>query len=133
MASAAAQDDMCGDLPIAPEMPTLADMQQKPPAEALAAKRAAFADIKRWQGALKTYRDCLDATVDTDNRQLGETQRSDKPDTKKIAKLRQNLVDLKNAWDASVDDEERVVNQWNAAGTAFCLRADVDRSTCPKR
>ncbi|MGH6876034.1 MAG: hypothetical protein ACREHV_01515 [Rhizomicrobium sp.] len=128
-----AAQQMCGDPPIAPELPSVADMQQKSPAEAAAARNGAFADIKRWQGQLKSYRECLNATVDTDKRDLGEAQRADKPDTKKMTKLQQEITDAGHAWDASVDDEERVVNQWNAAGTAFCLRADTDHATCPKR
>ncbi|HEY6578241.1 MAG TPA: hypothetical protein VIY09_02885 [Rhizomicrobium sp.] len=131
-AGAGAQE-MCGELPIAPELPSVADMQQKSPADAAAARHGAFADIRRWQGQLKSYRDCINATVDTDKRNLGEVQRSDKPDAKKTAKLQQEITDSGHAWDASVDEEERVVNQWNAAGTAFCLRTDVDHSTCPKR
>jgi hypothetical protein len=131
--SAAAQDNMCGYLPIAPEIPSAADMTQKSPADAAAARHGAFLDIKRWQGQLKSYRDCLNATADTDQRKLGEAQRSDKPDKDKMAKLQADMTNAKHAWDASVDEEERVVNQWNAAGTAFCLRADVDHASCPKR
>ncbi|HTT85535.1 MAG TPA: hypothetical protein VMF67_18815 [Rhizomicrobium sp.] len=129
---AAAAQDLCGDLPIGPEMPAPADIQRKSAADANAAQHNAFLDIKRWQGALKSYRDCLNASVDTDRRDMGEIQRSDKPDDKKISKLKQELDDLGHAWDASVDEEERVVNQFHAVQVAYCGRNDVNRSICPK-
>ncbi|MGH6889993.1 MAG: hypothetical protein ACREHF_12500 [Rhizomicrobium sp.] len=129
--SAAAQG-MCGDPPIAPMIPSPADMRNKPAADAEAARNAAFQDIRRWQGALKSYRACLVATVDTDKRNIGEVARSDKPDKDKIASLQKEITASNAAYDSSVDDEERVVNQWNAAGTAYCLRSGVDHATCPK-
>jgi hypothetical protein len=129
---AAAQDEMCGDLPIGPVIPAPADILKKSPTDADTAQHGAFLDIKRWQGSLKSYRDCLNATVDTDNRDAGEIQRSDKPDTKKLDKLKQALDDLKHACDASVDEEERVVNQFHAVQVAYCSRTDVNRAVCPK-
>jgi hypothetical protein len=89
-------------------------------------------DIKRWQGQLKSYRDCLNATVDTDKRDLGEMQRSDKPDKDKMAKMQADITNAGYAWDVSVDEEERVVNQFHAAQVAYCTRTDVDRASCPK-
>lgn len=132
LTGAAAAQEMCGDPPIAPVIPSPTDMRQKPPADAAAARNAAFAEIRKWQGALKSYRDCLVATVNTDKRDAGEVARSDKPDKDKIAKLQKEIAASNQAFDASVDEEERVVNQWNAAGTAYCLRSGVDRSSCPK-
>jgi hypothetical protein len=131
---AAAQDDMCGDLPIGPVIPGASDIQGKSPADAAAAQHTAFLDIKRWQAALKSYRDCLNATDTTDQRELGEAQRGtgDKTDTKKIDKLTAALANLKQAWDASVDDEERVVNQFHTMQVAYCGRTDVNRASCPK-
>jgi hypothetical protein len=128
----AAQDNLCGDLPIGPVLPSPADIQKKSPADADAAQHGGFLDIKRWQGSLKAYRDCLNATDDTDRREIGEAQRSDKPDTKKIDKLNAAIGNLKQAWDASVDEEERVVNQFHAMQVAYCSRSDVDRASCPK-
>jgi hypothetical protein len=128
----AAQDDMCGDLPIGPVIVAPADVLRKSPADADAAQHGAFLDIKRWQGSLRSYRECLNATVETDKRDIGEIQRSDKPDTKKIDKLKQALEDLGHAWDASVDEEERTVNQFHAVQVAYCSRTDVNRAVCPK-
>jgi len=129
---AAAQDNMCGDQPIAPEISSPAEMAQKSPADAAAARHGAFMDIKRWQGQLKSYRDCLNAAVDTDRRNLGEAQRSDKPDKDKMTKLQADITSSGHDWDASVDEEERVVNQFHAAQVAYCARSDVDRAACPK-
>jgi len=131
-ANAAAAQDMCGDLPIGPVIPSPADILKKSPADAAATQRGAFLDIRRWQGALKSYRACLNATEDTDLREIGEAQRSDKPDTKKIDKLTAERTDLGHDWDASVDEEERVVNQFHALQVAYCGRNDVNRSICPK-
>ncbi len=131
-AGTAAADNMCGDAPIPPEIPTVADMKAKSPADAAAAKHAAFQDIRRWQGALKSYRDCLNATVDTDKRELGEAQRASKPDQDKIKNLQQEMEAANHAFDTSVDDEERTVNDFHAAQVAYCARSDVDRSSCPK-
>jgi hypothetical protein len=128
----AAQDDMCGDLPIGPVIVAPADILKKSPADADAAQHGAFLDIKRWQRSLKSYRECLNAAVETDKREIGEVQRSDKPDTKKIDKLKQALDALGPAWDASVDEEERVVNQFHAVQVAYCSRNDVNRAVCPK-
>jgi hypothetical protein len=131
-AGSVAAQEMCGQPPIGPVIPSASDMRAKPAADAAATRHAAFAEIKSWQGALKSYRDCLTASMNTDKRDLGEAQRSDKPDKDKIAGLQQQLTAASHAWDVSVDDEEKIVNEWNAAGTAYCLRSDVDRSTCPK-
>ncbi|HEY3778860.1 MAG TPA: hypothetical protein VGL35_12460 [Rhizomicrobium sp.] len=128
----AAAQEMCGDSPIAPVIPAPADVRQKPAADANAAQHSAFLEIRKWQGALKSYRDCLNATVDTDKRDLGEAARDSKPDTKKMGKLEQEMTDSHHAWDASVDEEERLVNEFHAVQVAYCSRNDVDRSSCPK-
>jgi hypothetical protein len=131
-AGTALADDMCGDLPIGPALPSPADIQRKTPAEAAEAQRGAFLDIKKWQESLKSYRECLNATVSTNKRDLGEMQRSDKPDQKKITQLQDSQTELGHMWDKSVDEEERVVNEFHAVQVAYCLRKDVDRASCPK-
>jgi hypothetical protein len=132
-ASGAAADNMCGDEPIAPAIPGAADIAKKSPVDAAAAKHTAFQDIRRWQTELKTYRDCLDATSNTDKREVGEAQRSSKPDKDKIADLQKEIAGDSHAYDATTDDEEKVVNDFNALSVAYCSRADVDRTSCPKR
>jgi hypothetical protein len=125
--------EMCGDLPIGPVIPSAPDIAKKSAADAAVAQRGVFLDVKRWQGALKSYRDCLNATDNTDRRELGEAQRGgDKTDTKRSDKLTAEITDLRQAWNASADEEERVVNEFHAMQTAYCGRKDVDRASCPK-
>lgn len=131
-AGAAAAQEMCGDPPIAPVIPSAADMRTRAPADAAAARHNAFADVRRWQGSLKSYRDCLNATIGMDKRDAQENARSDKPDKDKLAKWNEEIEAINHAYDASVDQEERVVNEFHAAQVAYCMRRDVDVSTCPK-
>jgi hypothetical protein len=131
-AGAAGAQEMCGDPPIAPAIPSAADIGTKSAADAAAARHSAFADIRRWQGALKSYRDCLNATINGVKRDADENARSDKPDKDKIEKWNAEIVATNHAYDASVDQEERVVNEFHAAQVAYCTRKDVDRASCPK-
>lgn len=131
-AGAAAAQEMCGDAPIAPVLPSAADMRARAPAEAATARHNAFADVRRWQGSLKSYRDCLNATITMDKRDAQENARSDKPDKDKLAKWNEEIEAINHAYDASVDQEERIVNEFHAAQVAYCARKDVDVSTCPK-
>ena len=132
LGGAAAAQSMCGEPPIAPAIPTAADMRQKSPADAAAARHNAFADVKGWQGALKSYRDCLNATITTDKRDLYEDARATKPDKDKMAAIQQEMKASNDGFDASVNEEEKVVNEFHAAQVAYCTRTDVDVSTCPK-
>lgn len=131
-AGVAAAQDMCGDPPIPPVIPSASDMHARAPADAASARHNAFADVRRWQGALKSYRDCLNATAATDRRDAEENARSDKPDKDKIAKWKDEIAATSHAYDVSVDQEERVVNEFHAAQVAYCTRKDVDLSTCPR-
>ena len=129
---AAAAQSMCGEPPIAPVIPAASEMKQKPPADAASARHNAFADIKRWQGSLKSYRDCLNATITTDKRDLYEDARATKPDKDKMAGIQRETKASNDAFDASVNEEEKVVNEFHAVQVAYCTRTDVDVSTCPK-
>ncbi len=135
MASAGAawaQDATCSDAPVAPAIPTAAEIAKDSPQAAAIAKHQAFVDIKNWQASLKSFRDCLDASISTNTRLVSEAQQNSKPDKDKIAKLKQQITDANHAHDMSVDDEERTVNEFNAVRTAYCLRNDVDRTSCPR-
>jgi hypothetical protein len=132
-ASGAAAQEMCGADPIAPAIPSAVDIKQKAARDAEAAKHGAFVDIRRWQSELKSFRDCINATVTADNRKIGEIQRSDKPDKDKIKSLQQEIVSANHAYDLSTDEEERIVNEFNGVSVAYCTRNDVDKSSCPKR
>jgi hypothetical protein len=130
---AAAAENMCGEDPIAPVIPSASEMTRKSPADAAAAKHGAFQDIRRWQQELKSYRDCLDASVATDNRKIGENQRGEKPDPEKIKAMQAEIAAINKAMLKSTDEEEGVVNEFNAMSQAYCGRKDVDTASCPKR
>ncbi|MGD0192074.1 MAG: hypothetical protein ABSD74_15140 [Rhizomicrobium sp.] len=131
-AGSAWADNMCGDEPIAPLIPTVSEMKLKTPTEAATSRHTAFLEVKKWQSDLQSYRNCLGAAQTADKRKIGEIQRSDKPDKDKIAGVQQDLTALGAAYDSSVDEEERIVNDFHAALVAYCVRPDVDRSACPK-
>jgi hypothetical protein len=127
-----AEGESCGGLPIAPDLPAAAEMGQKAPAAALAAKHSAFEDIKRWQQDLKGYRDCLDALTNSEKRDLQKEQTATKPDKDKIKGIQDSITQTAHNYDVSVDTEEKMVNEFHAMQAAFCMRTDVDRSSCPK-
>jgi hypothetical protein len=129
---AAAAQEMCGAPPFAPVLPSAEEMRTKVPADAAGARHSAFAEVRRWQGSLKSYRDCLNATIATDKRDAQGAVHTEKPDKEKIAKLNEEIAASNHAYDVSVDQEERVVNEFHAAQVAYCTRKDVDVSTCPK-
>ena len=122
----------CGALPIAPALPTPAEIQQKSPADALAANHNGFKDIKRWQADLKDYRSCLDSQTNSDKRDLSNAQGESKPDQDKIKGIQAEIAQTSQSYDASVDAEEHMVNEFHAMLTAYCMRKDVDRTSCPK-
>lgn len=131
-APALADTGTCGDEPIAPAIPSAAEMGQKPPADAARAKHQAFEDIRAWQGSLKDYRNCLDADENTIKRQRQDAATASKPDKDKIQKLDDQIAADERANAHSTDTEESVVNQFHALSTAFCSRPDTDKTTCPK-
>jgi len=127
-----ADSDTCGDEPIAPAMPSAADIGQRSPADAAKAKHQAFEDIRSWQGALKGYRDCLNSSINSLTRQQKDAVAATKPDQDKIKSIQSQIDAANNAYNHSADSEERVVNDFHALSTAYCARSDVDRATCPK-
>ena len=48
-------------------------------------------------------------------------------------KIQADLASLNQAYGNSTDDEEKVVNEFNALSVAYCTRSDVDKASCPKR
>ncbi len=131
-AGPALAQESCAGAPIPPVLPTVADIQSKAPAAALAAKHGAFEDIKRWQGDLKSYRDCLDASTNSEKRALANEQQATKPDKDKISNINGQMAATNHDYEVSVDTEEKVVNDFHAVTVAYCGRSDVDKSTCPK-
>lgn len=120
----------CGGEPIAPAFASAANIQHAAPAAAEAAKHDAFVEIKNWQRDLKTYRDCLTGLTNMDKRQLVGLDPN--KDADKIAGLQAEAKAATHKYDATVDMEERVVNEFHAIQAAYCARNDVDKSSCPK-
>lgn len=122
--------ESCGSAPIAPALPTAADINAKAPAAADAAKHDAFVEIRNWQNDLKDYRACLVNVSNGAKRQISGLEAE--KDKDKIAGLKANAAQATHEYDDSVDMEERVVNEFHAVQAAFCARKDVDKSSCPK-
>jgi hypothetical protein len=122
--------DSCGSAPIAPAFATSADISTKAPAQAEAAKHDAFVEIRNWQNDLKDYRACLVNVTNDAKRQISGLDPS--KDKDKIAGLQQTGNRASHGYDATVDMEERVVNEFHAIQAAYCARKDVDKSSCPK-
>lgn len=122
--------EFCGSPPIAPALASAADVKQKSAREAADAKHDAFVEIRNWQTDLKTYRACLVNIVNQNKRDLASLDPA--KDADKIKSVQNNAKSANHAYDATVDMEERVVNEFHAIQAAYCARNDVDRSSCPK-
>lgn len=120
----------CGSPPIAPAFASAVEMRQKSAADATAAKHEAFVEIKDWQSDLKTYRACLTNVANEDRRQIPGLDPA--KDADKIADLQRQAGSATHQYDATVDMEERVVNEFHALQTAYCGRTDIDKASCPK-
>jgi len=125
-----AQNETCGSVPIAPAIPAPGDLKAKSPTDAHATVHDAFVDIRNWQSDLKTWRACLDARTAADKRDAA--QADPKKDADKIKQLNDNVVQNGHDFDASVDNEEKVVNEFHALQAGYCMRTDIDKATCPK-
>jgi hypothetical protein len=125
----------CGDTPVPPALPSASDINHDSPADAAKAKHQAFLDVVHWQKSdLKTFRDCLSAATNDDNRKIAAAQQSgDKNAADTVAGLQADMTKLNGLYDASVDTEKRVVGEFAAISSAFCSRKDVDQATCPKQ
>jgi len=123
-------DNKCGSMPIPPALPSGGDIAKMAPAAAETAKHQAFLDVKNWQTNLNDFRDCLNSLIDTDKQRMGQLDPT--KDSSKITDLQMEIDGATGAHDSSVDAEEKVVNDFHAVQAAYCMRSDVDQSTCPK-
>jgi hypothetical protein len=131
VAAPAWAEGQCGDEPIPPAIPSAADIGMKSPADAAKMRHQAFLDVKAWQQSANDYRACLDADATQAKRDLVSAQSQSKPDQDKIKRLQAQIA-ADDAASNKRDTEESLVNQFDALRTAYCARADVDRSACPK-
>jgi len=120
----------CGSTPIAPALPSVAEIAKKPPTESAAAKHDAFAEIKNWQADLKTYRACVTNLSKQDKQQLATVDKDKKPEL--FSHLREEASASDRGYNDSVNMEETVVNEFHAIQAAYCARKDVDKASCPK-
>jgi len=125
-----ARAQSCGSAPIAPALPSVAEINQKSPADAATAKHDGFIEIKNWQTELKTYRACITNLSSDDKKQIREAD--PKKDADKVKRLQDEAAAADHQYDATVDMEERVANEFHAIQAAFCARPDTDKSSCPK-
>lgn len=130
MTTTGALAESCGSAPIAPVLPTAADINAKTSAAADAAKHDAFMEIRNWQNDLKDYRACLVNVSNQAKRTISGLE--GEKDKDKIAAIKADAARANHNYDDSVDMEERVVNEFHAVQAAYCARKDVDKSSCPK-
>jgi hypothetical protein len=123
----------CGGEPIPPVVPSVAEIGQMAPPAAAKAKHQAFMDVTTWQKtALKDYRSCLDADENQIKRDRANAASQTKPDKDRLKGYDDQVAADEKANTRSTDTEEHVVNDFHALSTAFCARADVDKTSCPK-
>ncbi|MBV9571511.1 MAG: hypothetical protein JO056_09755 [Alphaproteobacteria bacterium] len=122
--------EFCGSPPIAPVLASADEMKQKSARDAATAKHDAFVEIRTWQSDLKTYRACLVNIVNQNKRDIATLDPV--KDADKIKGVQSSAKAANHAYDATVDMEERVVNEFHAVQAAYCARTDVDKSSCPK-
>lgn len=133
-APALADVGTCGEEPVPPALPSASDIAAQAPADAAAAKHQGFLDVKAWQKSLKSYRDCLNATVAADKRDIAAAKASgDKKAADKVAALEADGESANTRYNHSVETEKSVVGDYVAMSNAYCSRSDVDQSTCPKK
>lgn len=125
-----AQTSSCGSVPFAPAMPAVADMKTKSVADSETALHDAFTDIRNWQGDLKTYRSCLDGQSAQAKAALAGLDKT--KDADKIKDLTDQQAMSGKLYDQTVDQEEKVVNEYHAAQASYCSRADANKAKCPK-
>jgi hypothetical protein len=125
-----AQSQSCGNTPFPPAIPSAADLAAKSPTDAHGMVHDSFLDVKNWQSDLKNYRACLDGQDAVDKRDI--SQADPKKDADKIKAMQDQIALDVKIYDASVDNEEKVVNEFHALQAGYCMRTDIDKSTCPK-
>jgi hypothetical protein len=120
----------CGSIPFAPAMPAPADMKTKSVGDAETALHDAFSDIKNWQNDLKTFRACTDSVGSQSQTAMAGLDKT--KDADKIKELKEQKGQADHLYNQSIDQEEKVVNEFHEAQAAYCMRADATKSKCPK-
>ncbi len=90
---------------------------------------AALFTYARYEADLKGYRDCITAAIKMTNLALQKAQQDNKDS--EIQKAKAAGENLYRLWDASVDEETRVVNDMTALAKIYCARTS-DPGMCRK-
>lgn len=132
-APAMAGVSVCGDLPVAPDLPSAKEIAQLPPAKAEAAKHQAYLDIVSWQKTVANYRNCLDAAQKEDKRASVDAQKSGGDDVdQRVTELNADIEQGNVRYNTSVTTEQQLAKDFGAISQAYCGRSDVDKASCPK-
>ena len=132
-APAMAGVSVCGDMPVAPDLPTAKDIANKAPADAAAAKHQAFLDVVGWQKQVKNYRSCLEAAQKEDKRASVDAQQRGGDDVdQRVTELNADVNEGDVRYNASVVTEQQLAGEFGEISKAYCSRSDVDKTTCPK-
>lgn len=110
----AAAGDECQSV-YAPAMPTLDAFKAQSTEQAYDTLMGALQSVKQYQGDLKSYRDCLDAA-------MAKIRAKRANSSEEQARKDASLGTLAQLFNASVDEEARVVNEFQAIRTNYCER-----------
>jgi hypothetical protein len=111
--------ETCGSAPIAPAIPGASAVAGKPGEEATKIKHDAFVQVKAYQGTLKPFRECL---IKQTSDVKAEAENGKDDSAKKAAQAK--MADLQKAYDKTVDDETKTVQEYVALQTAVCKIVD---------
>lgn len=122
--------DSCGSAPIPPEIPGVNTLGGKTTDDAHTFVVAAIKPVKTYQGQLSTYRECLQ-TQAAAQKQLAADAKS-KGDKAKQDSSTAEMNALQAAYDKTIDEETRVVTEWQTLHNAYCKMGD-GLTGCPKK
>ena len=133
-APALAGTSVCGEEPVGPDMPSKAEIMNKPVAESDAAINQAYQDVKSWQKQLANYRNCLDAATRQDKREIADARQRGGNDAKdQVSDLNADISAADTKHNASVADETQVAGEFNTLWKSYCSRPNAKASSWPKQ
>lgn len=107
--------------PAVPVIPSVAEVTSGTVAQGEAKLNATQADVKLYQSQLKDYRACLNAAMAAD-----QVKAKDSKDTDGSKKAADEFSRYEGMFNASVDSEQAVAQQFNADAKAHCARDTSD-------
>lgn len=122
MTSPALAETTCGTIPPAPELPNAAALSGKTVEEVGAIKSDAIGQVHSYQDRLKSFRACLEAQRGVQNTAIANAK-DDAAKKEPMAEIQR----INAANDKTVDDETKMVADWNAFAAAYCKVADCSK------